>query len=288
MSIRLFFLLMPIALLSACNSADEPVAMSTESTSVDAEAQAQELFESLESDFADGREELAELLKAASGNEEEQEVLRNYNSKFGVWPERSIAIYEKYPETNFGFKALEWTFLKSDGELYEKSIDLLLKNHIDREQLKSLPLRMIGRKVGKHVENNLNRLMMESPHDSVKGVATLALGKYMVRVREYKKNLTEPTKPEYKEVYDYIISCNFEDDEIEGLYQTVNDKYGDISIRHPLKTLGAMAKGEMSEFKYLAIGRVAPDIEGDDLKGQPFKLSDYRGKVVVIDFWGDW
>ena len=32
----------------------------------------------------------------------------------------------------------------------------------------------------------------------------------------------------------------------------------------------------------------APDIIGHDLDGVPFKLSDYRGKVVVIDFWGDW
>lgn len=38
----------------------------------------------------------------------------------------------------------------------------------------------------------------------------------------------------------------------------------------------------------LQVGMVAPDIRGKDLDGNPFKLSDYRGKVVVIDFWGDW
>jgi cytochrome oxidase Cu insertion factor (SCO1/SenC/PrrC family) len=38
----------------------------------------------------------------------------------------------------------------------------------------------------------------------------------------------------------------------------------------------------------LEIGKVAPDIEGEDIDGVPFKLSDYRGKVVVLDFWGDW
>ena len=38
----------------------------------------------------------------------------------------------------------------------------------------------------------------------------------------------------------------------------------------------------------LAIGKVAPDIEGTDLNGMPFKLSDYRGQVVLLDFWGDW
>jgi len=37
-----------------------------------------------------------------------------------------------------------------------------------------------------------------------------------------------------------------------------------------------------------SLGMVAPDIDGVDLQGEPFKLSDYRGKVVLVDFWGDW
>ncbi len=36
------------------------------------------------------------------------------------------------------------------------------------------------------------------------------------------------------------------------------------------------------------VGDTADDIEGEDLSGAKFKLSDYRGKVVVLDFWGDW
>jgi hypothetical protein len=38
----------------------------------------------------------------------------------------------------------------------------------------------------------------------------------------------------------------------------------------------------------LSLGKVAPEIEGEDLDGKHFKLSDYRGKVVVLDFWGNW
>jgi hypothetical protein len=37
-----------------------------------------------------------------------------------------------------------------------------------------------------------------------------------------------------------------------------------------------------------AIGDLAPDIHGEDLDNVAFSLSDYRGKVVVLDFWGDW
>jgi hypothetical protein len=36
------------------------------------------------------------------------------------------------------------------------------------------------------------------------------------------------------------------------------------------------------------VGLAAPEIAGQDLDGVSFKLSDYRGKVVMLDFWGDW
>ena len=38
----------------------------------------------------------------------------------------------------------------------------------------------------------------------------------------------------------------------------------------------------------LQVGETAPEIEGNDLDGKAMKLSDFRGKVVVLDFWGDW
>ncbi len=36
------------------------------------------------------------------------------------------------------------------------------------------------------------------------------------------------------------------------------------------------------------VNKEAPSIEGPDLDGKDFKLSDYRGKVVMLDFWGHW
>jgi hypothetical protein len=35
-------------------------------------------------------------------------------------------------------------------------------------------------------------------------------------------------------------------------------------------------------------GNTAPEIVGEDQDGKTFKLSDYRGKVVLLDFWGNW
>jgi hypothetical protein len=38
----------------------------------------------------------------------------------------------------------------------------------------------------------------------------------------------------------------------------------------------------------LQLGMESPDIQGEDMDGVSFKLSDYRGQVVVLDFWGFW
>ena len=38
----------------------------------------------------------------------------------------------------------------------------------------------------------------------------------------------------------------------------------------------------------LAVGKSAPEIEGVDVNGKPLRLSDSRGKVVMLVFWGSW
>jgi cytochrome oxidase Cu insertion factor (SCO1/SenC/PrrC family) len=49
-------------------------------------------------------------------------------------------------------------------------------------------------------------------------------------------------------------------------------------------------EGAKSEFEkaFPATGDAAPEIEAEDIDGKTFKLSDYRGKVVLLDFWGNW
>ena len=48
------------------------------------------------------------------------------------------------------------------------------------------------------------------------------------------------------------------------------------------------ATGFLFELDHLQVGMVAPDVEAVDQDGVTFKLSDYRGKVVLLDFWGFW
>jgi len=39
---------------------------------------------------------------------------------------------------------------------------------------------------------------------------------------------------------------------------------------------------------HLVVGCEAPEIEGIDHDGKKFRLSEYRGKVVLLPFWGYW
>jgi hypothetical protein len=63
--------------------------------------------------------------------------------------------------------------------------------------------------------------------------------------------------------------------------------YGDVSDARA-RRLGARAEGALFELRSLQIGMLVPDIEAEDINGVAFKLSDYRGKVIVLDFWGHW
>ena len=54
-----------------------------------------------------------------------------------------------------------------------------------------------------------------------------------------------------------------------------------VGISEPLSGTPAVAGAPK-------IGEPAPEIAGEDTEGVPFKLSDYRGKVVVLSFWAFW
>ena len=56
---------------------------------------------------------------------------------------------------------------------------------------------------------------------------------------------------------------------------------GDGPLELPDLTLESLASVRM-------VGRQAAEIEADDLEGKPVRLADYRGKVVVLDFWATW
>lgn len=58
------------------------------------------------------------------------------------------------------------------------------------------------------------------------------------------------------------------------------------------RALNKMALGSNVDFlptdEGLARGELAPDFELTTLKGEEMRLSDYRGKAVILNFWATW
>ena len=54
------------------------------------------------------------------------------------------------------------------------------------------------------------------------------------------------------------------------------------------QSYATLAAGCLFELDHLQVGMTAPDFETVDEAGETWRLSDYRGQVVVIDFWGFW
>ena len=81
--------------------------------------------------------------------------------------------------------------------------------------------------------------------------------------------------------------------EAEELYERAIKEYGDVAwwkdpsrLGHQ-ETIADAARMQLNDLR-LSVGSVAPEIEGQDIDGLPMKLSDHRGKVVVLSFWGSW
>jgi hypothetical protein len=84
-------------------------------------------------------------------------------------------------------------------------------------------------------------------------------------------------------------------DTLAGVYEKNHVRMGFFTLSRahgsetPSESAGAaFNETAVREPNALAIGECVPDIEGEDLDGVRFKLSDYRGKVVMLEFWGNW
>jgi hypothetical protein len=72
-------------------------------------------------------------------------------------------------------------------------------------------------------------------------------------------------------------------------FETLLDKYGELKAAD--LPIGRLAQGQLVGLKnldQLTTGKPVPDIVGVDLDGQRFSLLDYRGKVILLDFWAHW
>ena len=82
-------------------------------------------------------------------------------------------------------------------------------------------------------------------------------------------------------------SAEMEQHRVDLLTELING-YADEPWNYT--TYGEIATAELNPHDPadLEIGDKAPEIIGKNVDGEEMKLSDYIGKVVVLDFWGDW
>jgi len=181
--------------------------------------------------------------------------------------------FENFAEANAGTdlaaQALLWVFRLAEGDkqLMESTIQALLESYMESPVLAELAgeLRYAGYQIGiAPVQKALRALTEFSPHEKVRGQALFTLG--CVLVSEAK---TDAEKAEGRKCLETVIA-----------------EYGKVSTRSG--TLAQDAEGWLFELDHLQIGKIAPDFEATDENGVKWKLSDYRGKVVVVDFWGYW
>lgn len=82
------------------------------------------------------------------------------------------------------------------------------------------------------------------------------------------------------------VSGEASKDKALDCFQQLNTDYADVSVQG-FKLADSAAK-MLFEMTSLQVGCEAPEIEGKDADGVNFKLSDYRGKHVIVIFWGGW
>lgn len=234
------------------------------------------LSESYRKDYAAYRELLD---KTTTGRQRDHIVRRREPTP--VYAEVFKELAERHRDTDAELKALVWIVdCRIIGGSEKRVIGLkppaaerLIEAYLDRAELagcvKTLLINGAGRPYAKNRALELaRRLLRENPHREVQAWTCYEMAQLIGFPHH-----SQPNADDRKAA-------------IEFLEQVVNE-FADVPHwRHG--TLGAGAKRGLFELQRLVVGNPAPETTGLDLLGQPLSLSDFRGKVVVLNFWGSW
>ncbi len=69
--------------------------------------------------------------------------------------------------------------------------------------------------------------------------------------------------------------------ELDSLYSSLTPRLKETET-------AKVFKNALNALKNTAVGVTAPDFTETDVSGQPVKLSSFRGKYVLLDFWASW
>jgi len=179
----------------------------------------------------------------------------------------------------------------SDGSA-QRVVKLVLRDHLKSDKLAPICDRMRF-SFRPEFEPLLVAAIKENPHRDVHGLAQLALAQLLhnqLRLMDLASD-----RPELAKRYGTIYGRGYIDrlgrigrDQLVKRMETAYEaavKFDDVT-NIPFKTsVAEKAKSELYELRHLSKGKLAPEIQGQDQDGRQFKLTDYRGKVVLMYFW---
>ena len=186
-----------------------------------------------------------------------------------------IEVAEQSAGTETAAKAWMWVLQLAgqaeDDEATNVAIETLMRDHVSSKEIGELPgliSSMLSRKLGvEKSEALLRQLIEKTDAPPVKGAAMYSLA-----------TLIDGQSPE---------AGSERAKEVRTLMESVAKDYADVKDARG-RPIGKRAEGWLFEKDHLQVGNTAPEVEATDLSGVAFKLSDYRGKVVLLDFWGNW
>jgi RNA polymerase sigma factor (sigma-70 family) len=250
---------------------------------------------------------LAECHKASQAFQDEYRKAKTDEDRRKISGERSwqprrylgrfLAIAESAPNDPAAVDALLWVVqFGSNGPEFNRAIDQLVANHAERRKV-GLAASSLVYSVSPSVEKLLHAVIDKSPDQPIKGMASLALGRFLkqqsLRVRSIRESPESAQRWETmfleegadKQSFSQFIARDPDAllKEAEVVFERTIKEFADSSSRGD--SVSTDARAELFEIRDLCVGKPAPQINGQDSAGKPFKLSDFKGKVVVVDFW---
>ena len=180
----------------------------------------------------------------------------------------------------------------SQRDSASRIVELLLRDQIKSDRLGPICDRMrFGFR--QEFEPFLTAALETNPYRDVQGMACLALAQLLRNQLLIADRVIN--RPEWITRYEAILGKEYFqairgtgrlafEQRVEGLFDRAT-KFGDVINIRFSETVSDKAKTELFDMRYLSVGKLAPDIEGQDQEGRQFKLSEYRGKVVLLYFW---
>jgi hypothetical protein len=155
-----------------------------------------------------------------------------------------------------------------ESEIVDEALTALTTDHVASERLDGFAgtLRYASAELGEDkVVATLRLLSERSPHRKVQAAALYSLGAVLGEDRA----AGDPKIDEAKTVFAKLAA------------------YGDTESPNG-KSYAEAAAAFVFALDNLVVGKPCPDFEAVDVEGAKFRLSDYEGKVVLVDFWGFW